>query len=323
MSNRDNYVQAALGAPPKSIVSDRTVLLPDVAAPVVTISTVYPMQSYFDSTLLEKAILTQNPADPIVASTKNEIQMNGYGIGLHPSSETPVAVQLKVGNKTDASSPLILKPGQVYFPSGRQKGHAFGGLSYGLPFGWLGGGLATLVVFQTPDADVKWDANTEVIFHSFRAIVMQPSEVTADAPKNWPTRFPWGQALRGSGSIPQKGSPVLSVQPTRTMMVLRNIAELGAPRTMRVVFQGTDDVNRDSNSVVVLTSPLFSEVTWPSFAALGASGNLTAACPALMLGELFSRVAANNGGIRLINSIEEVDTGLDGAYVDIVRYGVL
>ena len=41
---------------------------------------------------------------------------------------------------------------------------AFEGFDYGLPFGWLGGGAATLVVFKTRDADVYWPGNPEIIY---------------------------------------------------------------------------------------------------------------------------------------------------------------
>src|SRR5260221_7507391 len=143
-------------------------ILPETSAPVQQISRLFLYQSYFDSTLLQNAILEQTRNSPIVESTVQENQIPGYAIGLHPSSQTPVAIQFKLGAQPSSSQAIVLKPGQVVRPHGLPRGMnsgAFSGFRWGLPFGWLGGGVATLLVFSTPDADVSWPGTPEVIFH--------------------------------------------------------------------------------------------------------------------------------------------------------------
>lgn len=323
------YYGAALG---QVAAQGQTSVLPDTESPVVTLTRLYPYQSYFDSTELEKALVQQNPQDPIATLTKEDLQLPGYGIGLHPSSETPVAVQLRTGGKSATSSPLVLKPGMIYFPSGTERGYGFSGFSFGLPFGWLGGGMATLVIYQMPSSKSAYDTNTEVIFHRQRMKVFQPADLVvappgvgqiSKAPFNWPLRFPWTQAVRSTANLSQRGQATFAVvRPTKTIWVLRGLTTLAAPANMRMIFQATDDFTRTPNNLVVLTDPIFQDVTWPAFASIGAGGDLAVQNPQFVFNQdVFpTRVAANDGGVVLVDNS---GGALTGCFVDVVRYGHL
>lgn len=324
----NNYFQAARG---QVSSNGKVQVIADTDSPVVTFTRLYNYQSYFDSALLEKAIQQQNPQDPIATNTREEVQLSGYGIGLHPSSETPVAVVLKTGGRSGTSSPLVLKPGQVYFPSGTERGLGFSGLSFGLPFGWLGGGMATLVIYQVPSAKSAWDTGAEVLFHRQRMKVYAPTDLAAapapgkisQAPYNWPMRFPWPHALRGVNSVAQRGSATFAItRPTKVILALRGVNTLAAAAAMRLVFQATDDLSRDVNGNVVFTDPVFEDVTWPAFASLGGAGDLANADPVIQLNFLTpaTRLAANDGGVICVDAS---GGALAGCYVDVVRYGHL
>lgn len=324
-----DYFRAARG---QISSTGKVQVIADTDSPVVTFTRLYNYQSYFDSALLERAILQQNPQDPIATNTREEVQLSGYGVGLHPSSETPVAVVLKTGGKSGTSSPLILKPGHVYFPSGTERGLGFSGVSFGLPFGWLGGGMATLIIYQVPSAKSAWDTNAELIFHRQRLKVYAPDDLVEppggpgqvyQAPYNWPMRFPWTHAIRGVNNVAQRGQATFAItRPTKVILALRGVDALAAPAPMRLVFQATDDLTRNENGNVVLPDPVYVDVTWPAFASLGGAGNLASADPVLLLDHNSPavRLAANDGGVVCVDGS---GGALAGCYVDAVRYGHL
>ncbi len=319
VNHLSEYYGAALGVSEENATST----LPDVISPAILIPRLFTFQSYHDSTLLEKAILSQPKNVTIVPSTVKVDQTPGYAIGLAPYSQTPVAIEFLTGTKS-GSATLVLKPGQIIRPQG---GSTFLGFRWGLPFGWLGGGLATIVVFTTKDSHVRWTEGTEVIFHRVRIPVLQPADLTAagannNARKNWPFRFPWTQALFGTNSINQNGSPILSISnPTRTLMVLRGASTLGAGATMRMIFQATNDVGLNAAGAVVNTNPIFEDVTWPVWTSLGTSGNLATQNPFLMRTGGVPRLAADDGGLALLDV--SGTAALTGLFVDFVRYGML
>lgn len=297
-----------------------TPLMPDVASPAQEISRSFVPQSYFDSTLLEKALLAQPQNQSIVASTKKEEQISGYAIGLHPSSETPVAISFKVGGQRSSSSPIILKPGQIVRPHGQPEGGkvsgSFSGFTWGLPFGWLGGGVARLMVFSTPDAHAYWLGNPEVVFHRQRMKVLDPTGVSS-VPFNWPIRFPWTQALQGSTPVPQKGQPGVVIEPTRVLLRLRATA-LSGPATMRLLIRNTQTFDLDSSGSTTGDTS-FIDVTWPQFTATtGALG--AAAFPVIEAPSELIRIGADDGGIQ---AVDLSGGSLANAYVDVVRFGRL
>jgi len=303
-------------------------IMPETGSPAQQMSRFFVNQSFFDDVLRERAILPQRPNEPIVASTFKEEQVPGYAIGLHPASETPIAVQFKVGGQKTSSQALILRPGQIVRPHGQPKGvvdGSFSGFAWGLPFGWLGGGLATILVYQTPDADGAWIGNSEVAFHHSRYQIVAPGALPANAPTNWPLHFPWTQALQGAGSIIQTGKAAIAItSPTRLIMRLR-LPSLAAPATMRFVFQVTSDFDRDGAGAPILTPVGFVEFTWPSYAASGGAGNLGTQFPYFELAGPIIRFGTDGdtpnpplGGMQLMDTS---GGALTGAFVDITRFG--
>lgn len=302
----------------------------EIFAPPAQISKVFDFQSYFDSTLLEKALLKQSPNQLLVESTVQEQQLSGYAIGLHPSSQTPVAIEFKVAGQSGSSGVMVLTPGQIVRPTGQRAGEkqgGFAGFRWGLPYGWLGGGMATLFVFQTPDANVDWRGNSEVIFHRARYAIKQPADITVgalnNAPKNWPLRFPWTQALRGANALPQQGQPSVSIaDPTRVTFVLRGLTTLpAADNRLRLAFQATNDFGLDSAGAPVLTSPIYDEIVFPAFNDLGTSGNMSTQDPAVLYTGFLARVAADDGGLLVIDNSGSAT--FNGAFLDVCRYGRL
>jgi len=302
---------------PKSIS-----LVPETNAPSQQISRLFAYQSYFSDTELERAILVQNPNEPIVQSTLKEEQIPGYAIGLHPSSQTCIALQFKVGGQATSSMPHVMKPGQILRPHGLPPGvksGAFSGFQWGIPFGWLGGGLATIVVFQTADADVAWPGNIEIPFHRQRMQITSIAGAPANARKNWPLRFPWTRALRTTSDIQQQGLPAVSINPTRTLMSLR-LESIATATNMRIIAQETNDFDLDSAGAVIATPARFKDFVWPTYTDPGIAGNLGAAYPLEWMPNEIVRLAADDGGIALV----DLDGGvLTNAYVDIVRYGTV
>lgn len=298
-------------------------ILPDTTSPGVSVTKLFRFQSYFDDTLLQRAILIQSANEPIVGSTMEEVKLGGYALALHPSSQTPVAVLPLVGGSAAQSAPIILRPGQIYRPHGRigDKQGNFSTFKWGLPFGWLGGGLATIYVLPSSDANVDWSGdNPEIIFHRQRMQIIAPAALPAAVPFNWPLRFPWPHAIRGATNIAQPGQAILGIgQPTRIEMSLR-LNVLAASATMRIIFQNTNDFDLDSLGAVIPTSPRFIEYVWGSYAANGGAGNLATNYPVIEMGGEIIRLAADDGGIQLVDMSAST---LTSAFVDVVRYGKL
>jgi len=179
--------------------------------------------------------------------------------------------------------------------------------------------MATLLVFQSPDADVGWVGSAEVVFHRTRLFVYSAAGLTAAgaAPKNWPLRFPWPQAARGNG-YPQSGQPSISIgDPTRVELRLRS-ASLAAPATMRMLFHESNDFGLDSAGTVIATDVGFIEHTWPAYVASGVVGNLATQLPVMELtGGPANRLACDDGGVAL----QDMGATLAGLFVDVTRYG--
>ncbi len=319
LAGRTGFSRFAALAQGKQLVQQHSIL-PDTDSPGVAVTSLFNYQSYFDSTLLQKALLLQSTNEPIVDSTKLRAEIGGYSFGLHPSSQTPIAIQPRVGGSAAAPQAVILHPGQIYRPHGRTHGNAsgnFSGFDWGLPFGWLGGGVATLYVFPSSDADVAWPGNAEVIYHRQRMVIVNAATLPTDAPKNWPLRFPWTRAARGASSIPQSGAAIISIaEPTRNMMVLRS-ASLAAPADMRMVIQESNDFGLDSTGAVIAAEALFDTVTWGSYAAAGGAGNLSTQYPVVQYDGPLVRLAADDGGVTL----QDMTGTLVGLFVDVTRYG--
>jgi len=300
----------------------------EIDAPAFESARTFLFQSYFDTTLLQKAILAQASNEPIVQSTlSNAQQVSGYGVALHPSSECPVAIQFFSGSQQGGSQVYRLKPGQVIRPFGQMNGQpgSFSGFQWGLPFGWLGGGSATLIVLRTPDAEVFWTGNPEIIFHRQRMRIYAPAALPnlATTPfYNWPKRFPWAQAQFGTNSLRQSGQPGLAVTPTRTAMRL-NLIPLAATNDVRLMFCGSNDFAEDANGAVVLTDLACVDMTWGTNAMIVGSVNLVNQFPTQMLTGQVERFAADNGAMVMLDVTGGLSGGAEPVTVDVVRYGHL
>ncbi|MHB8734276.1 MAG: hypothetical protein ACYC6M_03130 [Terriglobales bacterium] len=321
---------------------------------VLQVSHTFPWQSWFDSTKLEQAIAIQPSGTPIVLPQSSDY--DGLSIICHRSSQTPIAVTM---NASQGGSPTVytLAPGQAIAPLG---GNRFRSFRYGLPYGWLGGGMAQLQVTQQVGEPTFGDAKAEVLFHRARFPIKQANQLTTvvaagnyqDAPLNWPLRFPWVQNKNSSG-VSQPGQPLLAPTPTRIVMTLRPptaspTAVLAAPASMRAIIEGSDDFNLDALGVAgqldqsgrVLTSasyPIFDEFTWPTWAQIGTSGNLSIQNPELTIADKNANALLRLGcsgipftttavGVVFVDDNAGSSTGtgpLAGWFVDVVRYGVL
>jgi len=291
-------------------------------APAVEIAEKYVFQSYLDDTLGAAAILRQPPNEQIVPSTLKPYDLSGYAIGLHPASETPVAIRFRGGQQQGGGAVHRLKPGQVIRPFGSDAGPGrFSGFEMGLPFGWLGGGSATIIVFRTSDSTVDWIDRCEIPFHRVRVPVLQPAAVPAAAALafNWPTRFPWPKAISGANAFPQKGVPALAVTPTQTILRLR-VASLAAAATMRAYFVGADVFAEGTDGLVDLTDVAAGDLVWGSWASVASANFATQYQTQSVFGE-FPRLGANNGAVMFVDASGAA--ALDGLFVDVIRYGVL
>lgn len=318
------FYAAANGKP----VIQEHAMMPDTKTPGVSVTQVFPYQSFFDSGLLQKAILTQSPNQPIVNNPTTpmiKVGLDGYAVGLHPSSQTPIAFQpLGGGGQNASAQAIVLRPGQIYRPHGKPGGGPghFAGFEWGLPFGWLGGGVATLYVFASPDADVAWPGDAEVIYQRQRMEIYGAGNAPpAAVPFNWPQRFPWAHAV-GPNNQTQAGLPTISItQPTRIEMSLV-LTSLAAPDTMRMFLWGSNDFAVNGiTGVIDTTLTRFIDYTWGSYAAEAPGSNITTAYPVAELSGEMVRLAADDGGMLLWSLSTNTDQNLSGAFVDVTRYG--
>ncbi len=291
---------------------------------------IFPFQSYFDSqfetlTPPASALLPQPPNSGIIQSTlQDKNQTEAHAIALAPWSEAPIAVQMQVVENGGLCSPLILRPGEVLAPAGFAKGEKyrnFRGLIWGLPFGWLGGGLVSVFLCKSPESTPKWTyGQKEVCFHKFQTeIIVSSANPPANPYTNWPTLFPWQKAYRGlaAKSINQANSANVAVVPSKTILRLNGV-NLAAPESCRVVFWGTDTLDQGADgltpAVPATASSTYWDFNWPTNTA----GGWPAHQPMVVMPDEFSKLAANSWGI----TIEALAGGaLVGATVNIARFG--
>lgn len=288
-------------------------ITPEQMSPAIEQTFIFPLQSYLDDAGAT-ALMRQQLNKGIVGASAALQKTPGYALGLHPSSETPVAVSFDAGGQRDDSSVYILKPGEVIRPHGAPKGEfgGFSGYAVGLPFGWLGGGLARLVVFKTPDANVVWRDDTEVLFHRVRLPITDFATLATEP--NWPVRFPWSNAA--SGANPQGSNPSISIaKQTRIELCLR-VSGLAAAATMFLGFRGTDAFDTGADGVTVSTTQQRGQVlvTWPVPEVGDTSFPIV---------ELTGGPANRLGGAECLVDLASADVALIGEYVDILRYGTL
>lgn len=289
----------------------------DHPANVSIIRTVFPLQSFFDNTQLQNALATQDPIDPIVAATRNtRASLKGRLVGLHPASQAPIALRIKARGDGAGDDLIVLTPGQI----ARVKTHGFYGIEWGLPFGWLGGGLAQLVFADNDDAYLAWpEVRSEVLLHRQRVKIVadgNPSTTPLISAANWPIRFPWTNAFQfnTAGLSSQRGSPLFAPEPTRVRLRLR-VNNLAAPTTMRVIAQGIDDLDLGSDGVTISFTDFTSEdLSWPQ-----ATGTST---PYPLI-EKLDGLLLMGGDQAVFTFTDRGNSALTNQFVDIDRYGRL
>ena len=311
----------------------RSAILPESRSAANQITETFPYQSYFDSTLLWKALLEQPLGQPIIQSTLRQQQASGYAIGNHPDSQAPVAVVFSGEGRQSGSAVHIIPPGGIVRPtSGLVSGdNGFQSFSWGLPFGWLGGGTVTIAVFQTPESWADWTPNNEMIFHRFRAQILAPGSIPAAGsitswPRNWPLRFPALNVQRGSSSIPQGGAPQITISQPGTIEFNLHTT-ISSPSKITALLYRTTDF---SDEQVATPSPIpleAIEFTVPGQTTLATPAGYTLRTPFLgpyALARLgcnakATSVATMLGGVHFVSD----DAQLQGQYMDVVRYGYL
>jgi hypothetical protein len=290
----------------------------------------FPFQSFFDSTQLGQALATQPTNAPIVPSTLQRITAPGFGLGLHPDSQAPIAVTFKSNVGVSDSPTIILTPGQIVYPHGCAP---FSGFDVGLPFGWLGGGNVQLVIMKTPQAAVWWAPGAEVIIHRQRAQIQADGAGPTFA-GGLPLGFPWKNAKRyntGTPSAPfdQSGQATISVVPTRVELKLR-LNNLAADALVQLLVKNAQAFDQNADGTLTgeteMVPLLFPKVNgaFAYFPTIGYSfpvpGNQLAGTgqgghsPGVLL-------AGDDATFALMN--ESGAGGVTNAFVDIVRYGLI
>ena len=296
------------------------------------ISYTFPFQSYFDSTLNDAAVQAQGVGKMMVdtaAAPAQDVDTPGYGLALDPSSEAPVAVTFK-GGSSGESSATILRPGQMIIPFGRGGQDRFSGFRFGLPFGWLGGGLVTLLVLRSPGCEIDWPVARRPVIIQRQTLDIYPKtqDITtllgSGLNPNWPLRFP-GTGTRAASGKSQASSPYLSAEPVMTIVRLVPPAALANPSTVRFLFFETKEFDLDNAQAPVLAPVAFEDVTFQSYNAAGAAGPVQTPLITHTSGGLVSLGIDPLSGPQTNMGVVAIDLGdgsdLSTSVVQVVRYG--
>lgn len=300
-------------------------------SPTVQIVESYAIQSFFDIagellTPQGQAVLEQPQNEPIIPSTRKESQVGGYAVGLAPWSETPICISFDLG-KDGRSAPIVLKPGHTFIPAG-EKG--FDGFDYGLPFGWLGGGRASLFVFKTKDSMIAWNGTqSEVIYHRYRTEILAGTGVgvplVAPSYVNKPQRFPWIKEFRfvsGTTSEIQRGEGVLSMSEVTKMMLRLNFNgdisgdTAGIPNNaLSFVLWGSDAFGIGADGLTAVnTDNLFHDIYFPDNLVVPVGSRN----PILWLPREVASLASNQWGFAVY---AVPGSPLIGETIDLVSWG--
>lgn len=287
----------------------------------------FPFQSYFDTALLQKALLPQNGTIVGAPAPSGMLtqQIGGVAMQLLPGSMTPIAIDFVLANGVP-SSPVFVKPGQIIRP-GR-----FSSFQWGLPFGWLGGGVATLLIAQNAESDFGASASAEVVIHRQRMLIQAPNAGPLTLAPNWPIRFPWPGAISGAtGGGPQGQLPVTGVvNPTKVMARLR-MGTLGAGGGVtRFIMFNIDEFDRAANYTVPTTGfagACSIDVQWQPWTQSGISVVNGAPPLEFQVQEIdlttpIARLGGDNCAVIVVD-VTAAGTPLAGNYIDVVRYGGL
>lgn len=287
---------------------------------------IFDYQSFHDTTQLSAAIQTQPVSQSrILPVLQNGIlkplneQVEGVGFALHPASQTPVAVLPNRSSGGSGGSAVILKPGQVYYPGG-----TFKSFDWGLPFGWLGGGLAQLIVLCEEDAGLFWATEPEVIFHRMTLPIYETASNPLSIAPNWPARFPWANAISNAtaAAVAQGDQPALVVKPTRTLLRPR-VAALAGALALRMSFWQTEDLDYTFGGTLKTSAQTGSFVD-TNFAAFVNSGFTINGAGVIewpeksLTADVLPGIAGDNAIVAFIDTANALGAG---QFIDVVRYG--
>jgi len=289
-------------------------------------SNVFAFQSEIDPIYLEYGIHEQKAGQPIVLPQQG--QDSGYGLALAPWSETPIAVRFRSSGQSVGSSVFILRPGDVVFPS---RSRPFSGFEWGLPFGWLGGGLASIAILPSPETDIGWGGvRRELLFQRFQTSILAAASLVNDAAMtgalkyNWPLRFPFVQQRRedATATYDQSGTPTLAVEPTRTQLILHATnGALANPATMRALIVRPKETT--PAATYALYETIAQDITWEQWAQVGSPSNyLQLQQVEFSSGPLVS-LGGDNTGVSGLILVGDSGALLAGLKVDVLRYGKL
>lgn len=253
----------------------------------------FAIQSAFNASY-ERALTPQTPNELIINAVKE--QLSGHSFALHPNSAAPIALRPLGGHGGSNSAPVILAPGSTFKP-----GKPFDAFEWGLPYGWLGGGLILLYIGLDAATVFDWGSpRKDVLIHRVRLPITADNN-TLYTLANWPERFPWTRATNATG-LNQGTLPSVDVQPVRTVGILS--APLTAPATMRMVW-----------SAVGGSEIAHLDVDWPGLNP----APTTASRPTIQLPAEHIQF----GGDDVILTLKDLSgTGaLTGLTVDFYRYG--
>ena len=292
----------------------------------------FPLQSGYSTALLQGQILPQqSSANGIDPSTENPQQIAGVGFALSPYSETPVAVLPDIVGGASNGAATMLKPGQVFYPGG-----TFRSFRFGLPYGWLGGGLANMLVLREHVGYAFWTGEPEVLFHAVTVPVYQTTGAPAAAAvvPNWPTRFPWRQALStfSGGNVQFPLPPALVVVPTKYVLRLR-VAAIPAGATIRLTLGQTRDFDTPiiaagvnpqlptyGTEIALTTQGASYDLLWNAWAQSGLTIGGVAQVEYPM--QTLAAELLRGGGDKAILTAVDLHNNLGSTqYLDIARYG--
>jgi hypothetical protein len=285
---------------------------------VIISSKNFVFQSYFDGSLHEHAILTSSPSDQIIQSTRTEETSQGYGVLNHSTSAAPITVELVYPGRRCS---MVLRPGEMFISEKK-----FDAVNWGLPSGWLGGGLCQLRIIQSHEDFPLATGSPEILFHRQRVAMRATTDNPATVPPNWPIRFPWPNAVNDQNKA-QGAQPLINIIPTKILLRLFTSGPIVGDPRCRLLILKTDDFDLQSDGVTynaVNGAGTFVDFRWPSTTQSGfqIGGLTTAEFPLVTLDAEVTRIGGDNAIMVLID-IDGALAALMPLSVDIERWGTL
>ncbi len=203
---------------------------------------------------------------------------------------------------------------------------AFGGFTYGLPFGWLGGGVGRILVFKTPDSStfIPTSGPRELLIHRITLAVN-----TLQTLPNWPARFPWknaqsqifvnsstGALSKASAARAQGNNPAIVTRPSRTVLTLQTADLPVSPNSGSVLIRISAAPPAGGNNIAAAAIVATDFVEFPQMP--GASGTMSA-----VQNSDQGLINAMFGDDAILSLMDNGDASLDNIQVNISRYALV